>query len=464
MGDATIPKLLIVEDDPGICRQYRWTFDKLETIIVNSRVAALTALANARPPVAIVDLGLPPDPDGVSEGLATIAEILSAAPHTKVVVATSHGDRRHALQAIAAGAYDFCEKFAETELLHGVVLRAFRLHELEEENRRLNAIVPASNVRRLITRDGGMLKVCRDVERLAPTNVTVLLLGESGTGKELLAQALHELSPRAKKPFVAINCGAIPETLLESELFGYERGAFTGANARTIGKIESAQGGTLFLDEVGDLPFPLQVKLLRFLQEQVIQRVGGRTSIPVDVRVVSATNQGLERLVAEGRFRSDLFYRLNAVSLRIPALRVRPGDPLLLARMFLARFNAEFSRSVRDFSAAACTAIENYAWPGNVRELENRMKRAVLMTDGKLIHPADLELDEGQDESVLDLRTVRMMAEREALNRALARTKGKVAAAARLLGISRPTLYDLLEAHGLSSRASAETDPPVASV
>ena len=464
--DATTarPKLLIVEDDQGLCSQYRWAFAEFDVTFAESRVQAQAAVSRLRPPVAIVDLGLPPDPDGVSEGLATIAEILSISPHTKVVVATSHGDRTYALRAVAAGAYDFCEKFEEVELLRSVVLRGLRLADLEDENRRLHQI-SAGSVRRIITRDEAMLKVCRDVERLAPANVTVLLLGESGTGKEALALALHELGPRVKKPFVAINCGAIPEALLESELFGHERGAFTGAVARAVGKIESAQNGTLFLDEIGDLPLPLQVKLLRFLQEQVIERVGGRTTIPVDVRVVSATNLGLDRLVAEGRFRSDLFYRLNSITIRIPPLRDRPGDPLLLARLFLSRFNQEFSRNLRDFSPAARNAIEAHTWPGNVRELENRMKRAVLMGDGKLIEPADLDLEPVESEPTLDLRTIRARVERETITKALGRTNGKLTAAARLLGISRPTLYDLMQTHGLSSRLSNDgnDDPEVSS-
>ncbi len=453
--DPARPKLLVVEDDQGLCNQYRWAFAEFDVTFTSTRLQAQAAVGRIRPPVAVVDLGLPPDPDGVSEGLATIADILRIAPHTKVIVATSHGDRTYALQAISAGAYDFCEKFEEVELLRGVVQRALVLSDLEEENRRLNQVT-AGTIRRIVTRDQAMLKVCRDVERLAPANVTVLLLGESGTGKEALASALHEFGSRAKKPFVAINCGAIPEALLESELFGHERGAFTGAVGRVIGKIESAQHGTLFLDEIGDLPLSLQVKLLRFLQEQVIERVGGRTPIPVDVRVVSATNLGLDRLVAEGRFRTDLFYRLNPVTIRIPPLRDRPGDPLLLARMFLSRFNQEFGRSLRDFSPAARGAIEAYAWPGNVRELENRMKRAVLMAEGKLIEPADLELDDAEAEPTLDLRTIRLRAEREAVTRALARTGGKLTAAARLLGISRPTLYDLLETHGFPSRATPD--------
>ena len=454
-SDNALPKLLIVEDDPGLCGQYRWAFDGTRTLFAGDRAQALAIVSREQPPVAIVDLGLPPDPDGVSEGFATIGEILTRTPHTKVIVATSHGDRAHALRAIGLGAYDFCEKSGEIELLQGVVARARHVADLERENRRLASVVPSGPVKRIVTQSGVMLKVCRDVERLAPTGVTVLLAGESGTGKEALAQALHELGTRSKGPFVAINCGAIPENLLESELFGHERGAFTGAVARSIGKIESAQKGTLFLDEIGDLPLPLQVKLLRFLQEQVIERVGGRTTIPVDVRVVSATNMSLDALVAEGRFRSDLFYRLNPVTVRIPPLRERPGDALLLARFFLNRFNAEFRRDIRGFGDDAVAAIESHAWPGNVRELENRMKRAVIMADAKLIEAADLELAAQQSAS-LDLREARLRIERDLLTRALARSDGKLAVAARLLGVSRPTLYDLLLTHGLGRATAAE--------
>jgi two-component system NtrC family response regulator len=303
-----------------------------------------------------------------------------------------------------------------------------------------------------------MLKVCRTVEKLATANVPVLLLGESGTGKEALARALHELGPRARGPFVAINCGAIPENLLESELFGYERGAFTGAVKQTIGKIEAANKGTLFLDEIGDLPFPLQVKLLRFLQEQVIERVGGRQSIPTDVRVVSATNMMLEEQVAGGRFRNDLYYRLNSVTVRIPPLRERPGDAGLLARFFLARFNQEFGRNLRGFADTAMAAIAAHPWPGNVRELENRMKRAVVMAEGRLVEATDLELAPVEpEEDDLDLRAARTRAEADVLHKAIARSRGRLAHAAKLLGISRPTLYTLLEAHGLSVESVTST-------
>jgi len=457
------PKLLIIEDDEGLCSQYRWAFPEYSLLIAHARQPGLALAQKEQPAVAIMDLGLPPDPDGVSEGFATLEALARQNPDMKVIVATSHGDRTHALRAIGNGAYDFCEKPADIDLLQTIVARALRLRDLEDENRRLAAGTgTASPIKRIITANESMLKVCRTVEKLATANVAVLLLGESGTGKEALAHALHDLGPRARAPFIAINCGAIPENLLESELFGYERGAFTGAVKQTIGKIEAANKGTLFLDEIGDLPFPLQVKLLRFLQEQVIERVGGRQSIPVDVRVVSATNMQIEEQVAGGRFRNDLYYRLNSVTVRIPPLRERPGDAGLLARFFLARFNHEFGRNMRGFADTAMAAINAHAWPGNVRELENRMKRAVVMSEGRLIEATDLELAPVEPEDGdLNLRAARTRAELEVLQKAIGRSRGRLTHAAKLLGISRPTLYTLLEAHGLSveSVTSALPDP-----
>ncbi len=406
-----------------------------------------------------MDLGLPPDPDGVSEGFATLDGLARQTPETKIIVATSHGDRTHALRAVAAGAYDFCEKPIDIQVLGTIVQRSLRLRTLEAENRRLSEAPAPSPIKQIVTADPGMLKVCRDVEKLAAANVSVLLLGESGTGKEALARALHDLGPRARQPFVAINCGAIPETLLESELFGHERGAFTGAVKQTQGRIELANRGTLFLDEIGDLPHALQVKLLRFLQDQVVERIGGRQPIQVDVRVVSATNQALQDQVDAGRFRGDLFYRLNPVTVRVPPLRDRGADPLLLARYFLARFNREFGRSIRGLSDDAMAALAEHRWPGNIRELENRMKRAVVMSEARFVSAADLELAPGvEDMTAYDLRSARSRAERDVVQRALARSDGRLATAARLLGISRPTLYSLLETHGLSPAVN-EADP-----
>ncbi|HQT78327.1 MAG TPA: PEP-CTERM-box response regulator transcription factor [Rhodopila sp.] len=453
-------KLLIVEDDEGLCSQYRWAFPNCDVMIAHSRPQAVAMAKRDPVPVAIMDLGLPPDPDGVSEGFATLAEVLRLSPQTNVIVVTGNGDRKHALRAIASGAYDFCEKPIQLEVLRTIIDRALHLHKLEDENRRLAAEPARSPIERIVTAHPAMLKVCRDIEKVASANVPVLLLGESGTGKEALARAVHDLGPRAKHPFVALNCGAIPENLLESELFGHERGAFTGAVKQTIGKIEGANKGTLFLDEVGDLPHPLQVKLLRFLQDQIVERVGGRQRIQVDVRIVSATNANLDEKIAQGAFRGDLFYRMNAVTIRIPPLRERESDVMLLANYFLNRFNQEFSRGLRGFTDEATAALAEHAWPGNVRELENRVKRAVVMAERRLIDAPDLELappEAGLPD--LDLRLARLRAERHVLQEALVRSNHTLSVAARLLGVSRPTLYSLMDVHGFSGETSAAIDP-----
>ncbi|MGC9270221.1 PEP-CTERM-box response regulator transcription factor [Acidiphilium sp.] len=442
-------RLLIVEDDDGLCRQYRWAFPGRTVLTANSRAQAMDVLQEERPAVAIIDLGLPPDPDGVSEGFATLHDLLEICPDMKVIVATGNGAKRNAIHAIGHGAHDFYEKPVDIDVLRLIVDRAFRLFDLETENRALGAIVGSSPIKTVITAADSMLKVCRDIEKLAQTDVPVLLLGDSGTGKEVLARALHDLSPRAAGPFIAINCGAIPEHLLESELFGHERGAFTGAVRQTLGRVELAQKGTLFLDEIGDLPQSLQVKLLRFLQEHVIERVGGRKSIPVDARIISATNQDLEHLVETQRFRMDLFYRLNIVAVRIPPLRERPGDAVLLGRYFLSRFSRESGRRVIGLSGAAVAALAAHQWPGNIRELENRIRRGAIMAEGRFVEPADLELAPA-DVAIPDLRTARQRAEREAIQLAIAHSQGSIALAAKHLGVSRPTLYALIESLGIA--------------
>lgn len=442
--------LLIVEDDEGLQTQLRWCFsDEYKVVLARDRQSALAQLRRFEPPVIILDLGLPPMPAGPDEGLATLHEILTLVPTTKVIVVTGNQDQRIAVSAVGAGAYDFCPKPAEPELLTLIVRRAFHLYHLERQNRILQTGGGRAPLVGIIASSPQMLEACRIIERLAPMDVTTLLLGESGTGKELLAHALHNLSPRAKGPFVAINCASIPDSLLETELFGYEKGAYTGAAKQTLGKIECAHSGTLMLDEVGDLPLPLQGKLLRFLQERTIERVGGRKEIGVDVRVVCATHRDLGQLIAEGAFRQDLFYRISEITVRIPPLRDRVGDAVLLARVFLDRFARELRRSVKGFTEIAIQAIENHDWPGNVRELENRVKRAVIMADGKQITPRDLELETDREPEALNLREIREIAERRAILRAIARTNNNLSRAAQLLGITRPTLYSLLHKYGL---------------
>lgn len=448
-----LPKLLIVEDDPGLQAQLKWAYEDFEVLIAGDRQTALALLRSEEPSVVTLDLGLPPDPDGTTEGFAVLDAIMALKPDTKVIVASGHGARESALRAISQGAYDFYAKPVDIDALGLIVRRALHLHRIEAENRQLAERAPEGNkvLGRLITGAPEMVKVARTIERVAGTNVSVMLLGASGTGKELLARGLHEASPRRQGAFVAINCAAIPENLLESELFGHEKGAFTGAVKTTEGKIEQASGGTLFLDEVGDIPFPLQVKLLRFLQERTIERIGGRRSIEVDTRIVCATHQNLEAMIADGRFREDLFYRLAEIVVRIPSLAERPGDAGLLAKAFLTRFSAEMNPSVKGFAPDALAAIDAWTWPGNVRELENRVKRAVIMADGKLVGAADLDLAEpGEDEAnPLNLKSAREATDRKMIRHALARSEGNISSTARLLGISRPTLYDLLKQYDL---------------
>jgi two-component system NtrC family response regulator len=443
-------KLLVVEDDPGLQKQIRWSLEAYDVLLAGDRENALAQLRRFEPPVVLLDLGLPPDPDGPTEGLATLQQIVSLVPATKVIVVTGNQDRVNAVKAISLGAYDFYQKPFDAQILSMIVARAFRTHELEEENRALMQRQAGSSLQGIITGDPEMQKVCRTVEKVAPSNASILLLGESGTGKELLARGVHQLSNRADKRFVAINCAAIPDNLLESELFGYEKGAFTGASKQTIGKIEYANEGTLFLDEIGDLPMSLQAKLLRFLQERVIERLGGRGEIPVDVRVVSATHQKLPELIKEGRFREDLYYRLSEIAIAIPPLRERHGDAALLAHAFLEKFGKEQGRNLRGFSPEAMEAVERCSWQGNVRELENVVKRAVIMAEGSQITLDDLALKEcGRESEPLNLRQVREEAEKRAVIRALARANSNIAQAAEILGVSRPTLYDLLNRYGL---------------
>lgn len=449
MSANKLPQLLIVEDDLGLQKQIKWSLDRFDSVTAGDRESALVQFKRHNPAVVTMDLGLPPDADSVSEGFKLLGQLLELDPMVKVIVLTGQNDQTNALRAIAMGAYDFFAKPFEPELLGLTIDRAFRLFELQRENQRLQALHQPDAMAGLTTRDPEMMKLARMVERVASSNATVLLLGESGTGKEVLAQGLHQASKRSGR-FVAINCAAIPDNLLESELFGYEKGAFTGASKTTPGKIESAHGGTLMLDEIGDLPHPLQAKLLRFLQERTIERIGGRQEIPIDVRVVCATHQDLQEQIKEGRFREDLYYRLAEIIVNIPPLRARIGDAVLLAHSFLRRFAQEQHRGSMAFTENAIAAIEAHAWPGNVRELINVIKRATIMAEGNRVGCDDLGLpepmqgDEHVDAPVTDLRAVRERAERDAIVAALARANGNIAKASEALGVSRPTLYDLM--------------------
>jgi len=448
--DKAAQTLLIVEDDPGLQTQLRWCFEGLEVLTAGDREQALIELRRGEPAVVLQDLGLPPDAAGTAEGLACMQDILRAAPGTKIIVITGNADRANAVRAVAAGAHDFYEKPIDQELLRLVVQRAFKMHALEAENRSLGARLAESPIDGIIATSTPMRGVCRTIEKVAPTSASVLLLGESGVGKEVLARAIHALSPRSGKPFVAINCAAIPDTLLESELFGFERGAFTGAHRTTPGKIENANGGTLLLDEIGDMPAALQSKLLRFLQERVVERIGGRESLPVDVRIVCATNQDLAAMIAAGRFRQDLYYRISEVTVAIPPLREREADSIAIARHLLEDRARRHGKKLKGFSPGALQAIRAYPWPGNIRELENKVNSAVILGEGSLITEQDLGLpsaDSGPD--YLNLRAARQEAELRCLRQALALSMGNLSRAAELLGITRPTLYDLMARFGL---------------
>lgn len=449
-ANETQKKLLVIEDDPGLQKQLRWSFDDCNVAVASDRESALVQIRRHEPAVVTMDLGLPPDPDGATEGLATLQQILALAPDTKVIVLTGNQNHENALKAIDMGAYDFHQKPLDANVLNLIVNRAFYLHRLQKENYKLQQTGSISSVPGLVTGDPGMIRLCQQIERLASSDITVALLGESGTGKEVLAKALHQLSNRNNKRMIAVNCAAIPETLLEAELFGYEKGAFSGAAKQTPGKIETAQGGTFFLDEVGDLPLSLQAKLLRFLQERVIERLGGREEIPVDVRIVCATHQDLKTMITAGTFREDLFYRLCEISIQIPPVRERMGDAVLLAHHFKNLFRVKEKRQTLNFSQDALDAISNHPWPGNVREIENCIKRAVIMAEGSQITALDLGLKPADTpEQPATLREVREQAECEVITRALARVNGNIAKAAELLGVTRPTLYDLMNRYGL---------------
>ncbi len=444
--------LLIVEDDPGLQKQLKWSFDDYQTIIAGDREEAITALRRFMPSVVTLDLGLPPDPTNASEGLATLKQILQLAPETKVIVVTGNDERDNAIKAVAMGAYDFYQKPVDLDVLNLIIDRAFQLEQLQKENLILNKNIEEP-LKGIIATSEKMQELSKMIEKIAPTDATTLLLGESGTGKEVLAKAIHNLSYRSKKPFIAVNCAAIPDNLLESELFGYEKGAFTGATKQTKGKIEYAEGGTFFLDEIGDLPFSLQAKLLRFIQERKIERLGGRQEIPVDVRIICATHQNIQKQIDEGEFREDLYYRINEISVDIPPLRERDDDAIVIATALLKRFSDENNKNIKGFSQQAAQLIENYPWPGNIRQLENKIKRAVIMADDSILTHEDLDLnldDKSTEEEIpLNLKKVREVAETAAIKRALAYSNNHVSNAAKLLGVTRPTLYSLFSKYGI---------------
>ena len=455
---SSAQRILLVEDDVGLQKQMQWSLSDYQVLVAGEAPTALNIFRRETPRVVIVDLGLPPLPDEGTEGLKLIEAFLTLEPATKIIVASGNSDRQNAVKAIALGAYDFFAKPIDPDVLLLMINRAFKLIELEDENRKLQRAAHHSLFDGVIASSPRMLEVCKLIERLAPSTVSVLLLGESGTGKELLARALHTLNPRSAKKFVAINCAAIPDTLLESELFGYERGAFTGATRQQPGMIELAHGGTLFLDEIADMPLILQAKLLRFLQERTIFRLGGREPIEVDTRVVSATNRNLAEAMSQGEFREDLYYRLGEVSVEIPPLRDREGDAALIARILLERLAHE-SGEPRKLSEDAIRAVSTYTWPGNVRELESRVKRGDLSTEGKFVTAAALGLAESDERrSFPTLRQARAETEIDMVRRALALSDYNISQAAKLLGVSRPTLYDIMATHNFSlERASGAT-------
>ncbi|KXO12504.1 Response regulatory protein [Moritella sp. JT01] len=441
--------LLIVEDDIGLQTQLKWHFSNYNVVVAANVNDAIAAIRLHEPQVMVQDLGLPPEPDGVIQGFKLLQQSLRIHPHMKLIVMTGNDCNEHALKAVSLGAYDFYSKPANPETLELIVQRAFHMHQLESKNRAFN-LSKSSNLEGLITTDDKMLKLCKLIEKVAPTNAACLLLGESGTGKEVLAKALHTLSTRNEHPFVAINCAALPENLFESELFGYEKGAFTGAVKSTPGKFELANGGTVFLDEIGEMPLQLQAKLLRFLQEKVIERIGGRKLIHLDTRIVCATNRNLEDMMANATFREDLYYRIAEIQIEIPPLRDRSSDKTLLARYLLKKYVQKEHLNIVGLSEEAINAIEEYSWPGNIRELSNKVTRAAIMCEDKYISAEDLGLKSAENIQ-LNLKVIRESAEKDALKTTLSATGNNISAAAKLLGVTRPTLYDLMKKHNLDA-------------
>jgi two-component system NtrC family response regulator len=445
------PKLLIVDDDEDLRKQMKWAMTQdYSVLMAEDRQSAAAIMKKERPAVVTLDLGLPPLPAGVEEGFAVLDDILSEHGQTKVIIITGRGEKEHALRAVEKGAYDFFYKPIQLDELKVVLSRAFHVSQLEREQQALRKRLSTDTFEGMIGTCGKMQDIFSVIRKISTTEAPVLIMGESGTGKELVARAIHQLSTRQPYPFVVINCGAIPENLLESELFGHEKGSFTGAHVQRKGRIEMAEGGTLFLDEIAELPISLQVKILRFLQEKVVERVGGRELIEVDTRVIAATNRDLKEYMKDGSFREDLYFRLGVIMMSLPPLREREGDIILIAKAFLERYADENKKKIKGFTGHAVDAIEHYTWPGNVRELENRLKRAVIMAEGRKITPADLELEAPKQKyETMGLKEARETLEKELILKALTRNERNLTKTALDLGVSRPTLYDLMEKFGI---------------
>jgi two-component system, NtrC family, response regulator len=446
----TKPKLLIIDDDESIRFSLEWALSEdYELFLASNRTDALNIFETQNPPLVTLDLGLPPDPNGPEEGFKTLSSLIERNASAKVIVITGQEEKQHAIQAIGQGAYDFFQKPIKIEELKIILRRAAYVYRLEEDHRNLQERLSCKGFNDILGTCGKIQEVFATIEKVADSDYPVLILGESGTGKELVANAIHERSFQKKGPFVPINCGAIPDNLLESELFGHEKGAFTGAHAQRKGRVEMAESGTLFLDEIGELPLPLQTKLLRFLQEHKVERVGGRKEILIDTRVIAATNKDLVQEVHEKRFREDLYYRLGVITISLPPLRDREGDITLLATSFLNKYAAENKKKIFGFTKSALYAIESYPWPGNIRELENRMKRAVIMAPGSRLTKQDLGLEASDKDRVLTLKEARDILEKEMIVKSLARNGNNLTRVAAELGISRPTLYEFMEKLGI---------------
>lgn len=460
-------KLLIIDDNAELRQQLKWGLaDDYSVLLAGDVNEGVSLFKKHQPPVVVLDLGLPPYEDTSVEGFRGLAALLEISPHVKVIMLTGNSEKENALKSMDMGAYDFFPKPPVLNELKVVIGRAFHVANLEAQNRLLQRSVEQKASGGMLGQCPDMLLVFATIKKVAPSDVPVLVTGENGTGKELVAQAIHESSLRKGGPFIPINCGAIPENLLESELFGHEKGSFTGAHATVQGKVQYAHKGTLFLDEIGELPVNLQVKLLRFLQEGVIQRVGGRQDIPIDTRVICATNVDIAKAIKEGRFREDLYYRISVISIGLPPLRERGDDIMLLANYYLRLFNDEYRKKIRRFSIAALNYLTGYDWPGNVRELRNKIQRAVIMSDAAVIEPSHLgsamgDSGEKDDEplQILNLREARNRVERETISSAIDLHGGNIVKAAEALGVSRPTLYDLMKRHNLTPMTSTEKAP-----